>query len=122
MKMTHKNCGGEVTESKSLPPYDSDDHGTVEAYECSKCMREILGDYQIEFIPENEADRIQIESLKDIHTPVIECYNCDWAGLGFFSFWRRLWNAWFLCNDCGRVMRITAIITAILMTAIGWFY
>ncbi len=37
-------------------------------------------------------------------------------------FYKRLWNAFFFCGDCGRMMRITAIIVAAIMTVVGWFY
>lgn len=65
MKLQHKNCGGEVIESTTIPSYSSEEYGIVPAYECTKCLHEILGDAQIEFIPENEADKIQIESIRD---------------------------------------------------------
>lgn len=63
MKMVHKECGGEIRESEIIPPYVSEEHGTVPAYECSKCSDEIQGEVQIEFIPENEADKLQIEAM-----------------------------------------------------------
>lgn len=66
MKMSHKSCGGIVEESKTIPPYNSEECGTVPAYECTKCKQEILGDGQIEFVPENEADKVQIDAFNNI--------------------------------------------------------
>jgi hypothetical protein len=63
MKLTHKNCGGSIQESKIIPAYNSEEYGIVPAYECSKCKIEILGDVQIEFVPESNLDRIQIEAI-----------------------------------------------------------
>ena len=63
MKMTHSGCGGIVIESNE-PPYESDEFGTVPVYRCFQCQTEITGDSQIEFIPEDRFDEIQIESLK----------------------------------------------------------
>lgn len=63
MKMVHRNCGGIVEESKTIPNYVSEDCGTVPAYECVNCSTEILGDSQIQFIPEGIKDEIQIESM-----------------------------------------------------------
>lgn len=66
MKMVHKNCGGVVTESKSFAAYDSEEYGIVPAYECTTCSIEILGDAQITFVAENDADQVQIEALQDV--------------------------------------------------------
>lgn len=63
MLMQHRDCGGEVVESDAIPPYISEEYGRVAAYECRKCNTEILGDAQIEFVPESEADRLQIEAM-----------------------------------------------------------
>lgn len=63
MKMTHRGCGGPVSESATIPPYQSEEYGTVPAYECQKCGGEILGDAQIQFIAESVADAIQIEAM-----------------------------------------------------------
>lgn len=48
-KMIHKKCGGEIKESETLPGYDSEEHGYVPAYQCTKCNVEIVSDWQIEF-------------------------------------------------------------------------
>lgn len=66
MKMTHRNCGGIVRESDTIPPYKSEEYGTVPSYQCIDCEVEILGDGMIEFIPENESDKIQIEAFTNI--------------------------------------------------------
>lgn len=50
------------------------------------------------------------------------CSNCGQVEPVTQSFFRKLWNAFFFCNDCGRMMRITAIIVAAVMTLVGWFY
>lgn len=73
MKMTHKGCGGEITESQEITPYQSEEFGTVPAYQCNKCKSEITGDSCIEFIPENLGDRIQIEALQE---QMIVCPRC----------------------------------------------
>jgi hypothetical protein len=115
MKMIHTGCGGEIDVEEQTP---------FSYHVCKKCHAKIPGDSRIQLIPESGNDQIQLEALEEALKlpPTIFCSNCDWAGLGFFPISRRLWNAWFLCNDCGRVMRITAIITAIVMTIVGWFY
>jgi hypothetical protein len=63
MKMTHRGCGGIVVESNE-PPYESEEFGIVPIHRCFQCQTEIVGDSQIEFIPENESDKIQIEALE----------------------------------------------------------
>lgn len=64
MKAIHKNCGGEIQSSETAAPYVSEEHGTVPVYECGKCHSEIVGDSQVQFIPETHADEIQIEGLE----------------------------------------------------------
>jgi len=68
MKITHINCGGEITESTTIPPceYLPEDSNCVVlvcAYQCAKCQIEIVSDWQIEFVPESEMDKAQIESF-----------------------------------------------------------
>lgn len=63
MKIQHKGCGGEVL-SVVTQPYKSEEHGEVPKLECLKCHQEILGDAQIEFVPDNEIDKATIESLR----------------------------------------------------------
>lgn len=65
MKMQHKACGGIVTESTAIPPYNSEEYGIIPAHICQSCNAEIQGDIQIELIPENETDKIQIEAMFD---------------------------------------------------------
>ena len=60
--MVHQNCGGIIAES-GVPPYSSEEFGTVPVYECLLCREEIIGDAQIQFIPENRGDEIQIEGI-----------------------------------------------------------
>ena len=61
--MLHRNCGGEIKEDYSLPPYynpnnpDEDVEGNliyaIPAIVCMKCGIEILGDASIELGDEN---------------------------------------------------------------------
>jgi hypothetical protein len=52
------------------------------------------------------------------------CINCheDIDPLDRPKFLQKLWQAYFLCDDCGRITRITALITTIIMTLFGWFF
>lgn len=65
MKIIHRDCGGEVLESKTIPPYKSEEYEVVPAIECNKCGNELLGDMQIEFVAESLADTIQVDALED---------------------------------------------------------
>jgi predicted nucleic-acid-binding Zn-ribbon protein len=128
MKMTHRGCGGEVQESGNRPIYQSEEYGFVPAYECLKCNQEILGDSQIQLIPESDAEKIQIEALEYIHMGCCQeeftiqtCLNCG-EEIENLSFPIRLWNAYFLCETCGRMTRITALIVTIIMAFFGWFF
>lgn len=51
------------------------------------------------------------------------CMNCqeDIDVLDRPNILQKLWNSYFLCDDCGRMARITALIVTILMAALGWF-
>lgn len=62
MQIVHKNCGGEII--VGAKKYQSEEYGTVDSYWCLKCRDEIIGDSQIQFIPENELDKIQIEGIR----------------------------------------------------------
>lgn len=205
MKMVHKGCGGKVEESDLIPSYQSEEYGIVPAYQCLKCLEEIVGDSQICFIPESKADKIQIEGIRQ-HTlgPPWNSYEklqikldidpvClihgkkqsenppHWAGRCLFcclcfkelesildcmstsdggyediciecghlenlerkamttptickncyeninpldrpKFFQKLWNAYFFCDDCGRMMRFTTIVVVIIMSLLGWFF
>lgn len=51
------------------------------------------------------------------------CMNCheDIDVLDRPNFFQKLWNAYFLCDDCGRMTRITALVVTVIMAILGWF-
>ena len=53
--LIHIHCGGEVGPAWNEEPYESEEYGTVPVYRCKRCMKEIVGDAQIEIVG-NECD------------------------------------------------------------------
>lgn len=49
------------------------------------------------------------------------CMNCheDIDVLDRPNFFQKLWNAYFLCDDCGRMTRITALVVTVIMAILG---
>lgn len=62
MRIVHKECGGEVTEDFDSEPYVYEET-EVPVLRCLKCGEEITGDSDVEFVPENERDRLALEGL-----------------------------------------------------------